>query len=371
MDLSLTEQQMMLQETIRELRRRDYAKEILVAIDAGAESAASHWEALVSTGILGSLIPEDLGGAGGTVTDTAMIYEELGRGPVPGPHFSSGVLGALVLLEGGTPEQQRTLLPAIASGERVFAVAITEADYGWGPDFVRLPARRRGDEFTLSGTKLFVHDATEATDLIVAARMENGGVGLLLMEAAAQGVATRPLAGFATGLAEISLADGVVPSSSLIGGGAEDGWEVLARAFGKALPVLSAYQVGGLAQVFDMSLLYSQTRHQFQQPIGRFQRVQDHVIDIVNHLDAARWTTYEALWQVDAGREAAAAVHTAATIASEAYYLGCNAAHDVHAGIGIMREYGLTLHTKMSRTLYHYLGGPRYHRDRLADILDL
>ena len=139
----------------------------------------------------------------------------------------------------------------------------------------------------------------------------------------------------------------------------------------RATAVLCAYQVGGLESVFRMCLEYSRTRRQFRQPIGRFQRVQDHVIDIVNHLDAARWTTYEALWKLDTGRPAEGGVHMAAALASEGYYLACNAAHDVHAGVGIVREYGLTLHTRMSRTLYHHLGSPRYHRRRLAGALGL
>ena len=362
----------MLQQVVHDLRERDFTKETLVAIDAGRESVDVRWPNLVSVGILGSLIPEEYGGAGGSLVDTAVIYEELGRGPVPGPHLSSGVLAALVLLEGGTSEQQRALLPEIASGERTFALAVTEEDYGWGPEFIRCPARFNGADFAVSGTKLYVHDATEATDLIVAARLENGNVGLLLVNARAGGVASRALPGFATGLCEVSLSGLRVPRSALVGGGVEDGWAVLERVFLKAQLVLSAYQVGGLSEVFDLSLAYSQTRRQFGQAIGRFQRVQDHVIDIVNHLDAARWTTYEALWKVDTGQQdAVAAMHTAAVVASEAYYYGCNSAHDVHAGLGIVREYGLTLHTKLSRTLYHYLGSPRYHRKQLAQALGL
>lgn len=371
MDLTLTEQQKMLQATMNELRNRDYTKETLVAIDAGKEPALGHWQSLASTGILGSLIPEEFGGAGASLADTAVIYEELGRGPVPGPHFSSGVLAALVLLEGGTDTQKRTLLPGIASGERIFALAITEEDYGWGPEFIQTLARTRGTDVLIDGTKLFVHDATDATDLIVATRLETGSIGLVHMDKHARGVATRALPGFATGLSEVTLLQALVSKSSIISS-MEDGWDVLERAMRKATLILSAYQVGGLSQVFDMSLLYSQTRRQFQQPIGRFQRVQDHVIDVVNYLDAARWTTYEALWKADEAREGAIeAMHTAATTASESYYYGCNSAHDVHAGMGIVREYGLTLHTKMSRTLYHYLGSPRYHRKRLAHAMGL
>ena len=118
-----------------------------------------------------------------------------------------------------------------------------------------------------------------------------------------------------------------------------------------------------------MSVAYSRTRHQFSQPIGRFQRVQDHIIGAVNHLDAARWTTYEALWKLDSGRDARSSVHLAKAVTSEAYLKVCAGGHEVHAGVGVMREYGLTLHTQRSRTLYHYLGDARYHRRRLADAL--
>jgi alkylation response protein AidB-like acyl-CoA dehydrogenase len=120
-----------------------------------------------------------------------------------------------------------------------------------------------------------------------------------------------------------------------------------------------------------MSVEYSRTRRQFGTPIGRFQRVQDHIINLVNQLDAARWTTYEALWKLDSGRPAAASVHMAKAVASEAYLKACDSGHEVHAGIGVVREYGLTLHTKMSRTLYHFLGDPTYHKRKLGDALEL
>jgi alkylation response protein AidB-like acyl-CoA dehydrogenase len=123
--------------------------------------------------------------------------------------------------------------------------------------------------------------------------------------------------------------------------------------------------------VFDLSVTYSRERSQFGQTIGRFQRVQDHIIHIVNYLDAARWTTYEALWKLDSGIDAASSVHMAKSVASESYMRACDFGHEVHAGIGVMREYGLTLHTKMSRSLYHCLGSPKDHRRRLEHALGL
>ena len=371
MDLLLNEQQRMLQSTIQDLLRRDFTKETLTSIDTGTVDAAQGWSALASTGLLGSLVPEEHGGVGGSFSDAGVVFEELGRGPVPGAHFSSGVFAALALQECGSGEQQAAHLPAIASGDEVFAVAVTEPEYGWERGDVQLAAERTTGGYTLTGVKLHVPDAVQATHFLVAAHVTgDASVGLFIVPADAPGVACRTLRGLSTGLGEVRL-DGVVVGEDTLLGGASDGWDAFERAMLKATAVLSAYQVGGLESVFRMCLEYSRTRRQFQQPIGRFQRVQDHIIDIVNHLDAARWTTYEALWKLDTGRPAESGVHMAAALASEGYYLACNAAHDVHAGVGIVREYGLTLHTRMSRTLYHHLGSPRYHRRRLAWALGL
>ena len=80
-------------------------------------------------------------------------------------------------------------------------------------------------------------------------------------------------------------------ADALLGGRENHGWSALTRAMQRALPVLCAYQVGSCQAVFEMSVEYSRTRIQFGVPIGRFQRVQDHIMRLVNHLDAARWTT--------------------------------------------------------------------------------
>ncbi len=366
MDLFLNEQQRMLQAAVQELLRRDFPKDVLAAIDAGAESAGDRWPAIASTGILGSLIPEEYGGAGGSFSDAGVVFEELGKGPVPGSAFSSAALAALVIMEAGSAEQQRAWLPAIADGSAAFACVITESDAGWDPD--PASASFDADGGRLSGVSLNVLEA-DATHFLVAARIE-GGAGLAVVPADAPGVSARPVPGMAAGLGELRLDAVEIDDASVMPPGDTTN-DAVERAALRAAALLSAYQVGGLDRVFEMCLAYSQTRRQFQQPIGRFQRVQDHIIDIVNHLDAARWAVNEALWKLDTGRPAEASVHMAAALASEGYYLGCNAAHDVHAGVGIVREYGLTLHTKMSRALYGRLGSPRRHRRQIAKALGL
>ena len=384
MDLALTPEQEMLKSAVSRFVQQEYPKETLLEIAASGSPVPSEpWRKLADTGWLGIVVPQEYQGEGGSLTDAGVLFEELGRGPVPGPHLSSAVLSVSTILAGGTEEQKREWLPRLATGERILVPAVTEADYGWDQDDVHLAAQLDGGAFRLSGTKVYVFDAASATHFLCAVRLEDppnpplirggkgGSVGLVAVPADAPGVEVRSLPGFAWNLAEVKLENVSVEKSALLGLAFDGGWDALQQGIGRTIPVLGAYQVGACQAVYEMSVEYSRKRIQFGQPIGRFQRVQDHIINLVNQLDAARWTTYEALWKLDTGRSAADSVHLAKAVASEAYYQACNFAHEVHAGVGSMTEYGLTLHTSASRTLYHYLGDPRYHRRRLADALGL
>jgi len=373
MHLALTESQEMLRATARSFMEREAPRDVIVAMQKDDASLRPElWRKAADLGWLGILIPAEHGGSAGSPTDAAVLYEEMGRGPLPGPFFSSGILGALTVMAGGTPEQQQRILPAIARGERVLSLAITEPNASWGAGGVALAPQRRDSGYRLDGVKVFVADATSATDLVVAVRTGEGpgDWSLLLVDARAPGVSARRLPGFLSWHCEVAF-DGVeVPATHLLGAREGQGWAVLETALLRAWPVLSSYMVGGCQAVFDLSVAHSRARVQFSVPIGRFQRVQDHIIRLVNHLDSARWTTGEALWKLDSGRPATAAVHMAKAVASEAYLEACNAAHEVHAGMGSLVEYGLAAHTQMSRTLFHHLGDPRWHKRRMADALE-
>jgi alkylation response protein AidB-like acyl-CoA dehydrogenase len=372
MDLSLTESQEMLRAAARTFVEREAPRHTVVAMQQAESSLVPDlWRKACDAGWLGILVPAEYGGSESSLTDAAVLYEELGRAPLPGPFFSSGVLGALTVMEAATPEQRRAILPRVARGEAILSVAINEPNASWGPQGITLRAQRLGDRYRLDGTKVFVSDANAATELIVVVRTGDAptDLSLLLLDTAARGVRVKRLRGFLSWQCEVAL-DGVeVPTTNLLGGAEHRGWAALDRALQKALPVLCSYMVGGSQAVFDMSVAHSRERVQFGVPIGRFQRVQDHIIRLVNHLDAARWTTAEALWKLDVGRPATAAVHMAKAVSSEGYLEACNAAHEVHAGQGSLTEYGLVAHTQMSRTLFSYLGDPRWHKRRMADAL--
>ncbi len=375
MDLGLTEAQEILKATAANFVQQEYPKETLLGLEMTPTGMTPElFRKVADLGWLGIIIPESYGGAGRSFTDAAVLFEELGRGPVCGPYFSSSILGALTVLHGGTEEQKRALLPQVARGNCVLCVAVTEPHYGWQPQAVQMPASRQNEHYVLNGVKLFVHDAQVATHLLCAVRTgadngTQGGITLVLVEAKTPGVRIRSLPGWMGQVDEIRFDQVRVPAEAVLGGEEGRGWDILEAAAMQAIPILCAYKVGSCQAVFEMAVAYSRTRVQFGQPIGRFQRVQDHIIGMVNHLDAARWTTYEALWKLDTGRPAASSVHLAKAVTSEAYVKVCDGAHEVHAGVGVIREYGLTLHTQRSRALYHLLGDPRYHRRRLADAL--
>lgn len=372
MDLSLNDTQQLIQNSARDFVRGACARDVLLKLDRDpAAIMDGMWKQMSELGWTGMAIREQYGGTGNCMTDVAVLFEELGTGPVPGPLFSSAVLCARILLEAGGESMKQAWLPRIAGGERVFALALTEAPYGWSANSIRLEAKSDGNDYLLSGTKVFVHDALFATDLLVAARIEGGaGITLFRVGAKASGVAVRTLDGFLTGMGEVTFDNVRVSNDDLIGA-AGAAWTPLERAMLAATPVLCAYKVGACRAVYDMSVNYARERTQFGQIIGRFARVQDHIIHLVNYLDSARWTTYEALSKLDSGADAAASIHVAKSVSSESYLRACDFAHEVHAGIGVMREYGLTLHTKMSRSLYHCLGAPSIHRKRLESVLGL
>lgn len=378
MDLALTEAQELLRNAAADFIKNEAPKTAVRQIDENPTGFSPEmWRKMADLGWTGMLIPTEYGGGGRNLMDTAVLYEEMGRAALPSPHHSSAVACALIIIQGGSQEQKQRLLPPLASGQKIMALAFTEPEYGWGPGSVKMTASKSDGGFALTGTKLFVPDAQVADQLLVVARTSGGsnpdsGLTLFVVDRNAAGISTKTLSGF-TGekLNEITFNDVKVDASNVIGN-ADAGWSILEPALDKATVILCAYMSGASAQVLDISVEYSNNRVAFGTPIGRFQRVQDHLIDIVNGVDAARYTTYEAIWKLDENKPGATeSVSVAKAVASESFYNLCDSAHHVHGGIGIDKDYGLYMYTKKSRSLYHYLGDPVYHKRRLAKLLEL
>jgi alkylation response protein AidB-like acyl-CoA dehydrogenase len=371
-DLSLTEPQKMLRKTALDFVKDNTPKLVIQGLqetDTGMTDEL--WQKMAALGWQGIIIPEAYGGAGLNLESAGVLMEALGTGPVPGPFFSSSILGANIVMQAGSEEQKKAILPAVARGAQVLTLAFTESAGSWNPESVKCTATRRGNEYTINGVKLFVQDAAAATRLIVAARAGRtaGGITLFLVDAKSPGVTVRRLGGFMAGRNfEVKLDAVRVPESAVLGEVGR-GWAPLERAVEQSVPALCAYKVGGCQAVFDMCVTYTQTRVQFGQKIGRFQYVAGMAIEVFNLLESARWTTYEALWKVSTGRPAAESVHTAKAVASEAYWQAVTLGHQIISGVSFSREHELTFHLRASRALYHHLGDPAYHRWQLATAL--
>ena len=170
---------------------------------------------------------------------------------------------------------------------------------------------------------------------------------------------------------EVTFEDVQVDDSAVLGV-AGGGWAPLQSAFQRAAPVLCAYKVGGSQAVFDMSVEYSRTRRQFGTPYWTLPAgAGPHHRHSEPPGRRAAGQPTRRCGSSTQGEPADTSVHMAKAVSSEAYMQACNGAHEVHAGLGVMREYGLTLHTRMSRTLYHVLGDPLHHRRRMVDTLDV
>ena len=355
--------------------RRDAPKEVVQVLqETDTGYTEELWQKVVEMGWLGVIIPEQYGGTGNPLTSAGVLFEALGTGPLPGPYFSSGILGSLIILEAGTEEQKQRILSAVANGKQILTLALTEPEYSWEPRTVQTTAESKNGDFVLNGLKLFTLDAQAASHFIVVARTGKEadpakGISLFMVDSNSDGVSVRQVSGFLAGRTfEIKLDSVKVPRSAMLGA-KDEAWPLLEQAIDKSIPVLCAYKVGGCQAVFDMALEYSRVRIQFGQPIGRFQRVQDMIIEMIDHVDAARWTTYEALWKLDTQRPYAESVHLAKAVSSQAYWEVVTLAHRVFSGISYSKEHPVSFHTRASRSLYSYLGEPSYHRQRIAQFL--
>jgi alkylation response protein AidB-like acyl-CoA dehydrogenase len=372
LDFRLTESEEILKTTAVNFLKRDINKQTLEALhDSDTGYNQDIWRKVCDMGWLGIITPKRYGGTGYPLTTAGVLFEALGAAPLPGPYFSSGILGSLIIQEAGTAEQKKAILPKIANGTLVPALVMTESLYGLKAGPGKISAEKKRGDYLIDGKKLFTPEAMSATHLIVPIRTGNkiDSISLFLVDKKTAGVSIRQLPGYLIGRAfEVKLDSVKVPQSSLLGE-KNKGGAPLMRAIQKSIPVLCAYQVGGCQAVFEIAVEHSRIRVQFGQAIGRFQRVQDMIIEIINQVEAARWTTNEALWKLDAKGLVPESIHLAKAVASESYWQACNFAHRAISGISYSMEHPLSLHTRASRYLYNYLGEPAYHKQQLAKLL--
>ena len=335
------------------------------------------WTKLAEQGWLGLVYPEAYDGMGLGLVDLVVLMEEMGRAVVPGPYFSAVLLGGLAILEAGGEAQKKEWLPKIAAGDRRVALAWMEPSAQLGPAGVTLSAVEKGGRYTLSGTKLFVHDAHTADALVVAARTRPGagadGVSLFLLPKGTRGleVTLLPTMDQTRKLCEVSLADVSVGAAALLGA-AGAGWAPLARVLDRATVALCAEMCGGAQKVLDMTVEYAKIRQAFGRPIGSYQGVKHRAADMLVDVENSKSITYYAAWALDEGAaEAPLAVSMAKAYVSDAYRRVAAAGIQLHGGIGFTWEHDLHLYFKRAKGSEFTFGDATHHRERVAQLVNL
>jgi alkylation response protein AidB-like acyl-CoA dehydrogenase len=377
MDIGFTEEQ----ELLRTSARRFLENECPTAFvrERMAEPAAitgDFWRKLAEQGWFGILYPEEADGSGLGLVDMTVLMEEMGRAVMPGPFFSTVLLGGAAILEAGSPEQRQDWLPRIAAGDAKLSLAWTEPNARGDAAGIVASGRETAAGFVLSGTKLFVPDAHLSDALVVAMRTRDGstmedGVSLFLVPSDTPGltVTLLPTIDETRKLCEVRLDNVAIAPAALLGE-KHGGWLALARVLDRATVALCAEMCGGAQRVLDMTTDYAKIRVTFGKPIGSYQGVKHRAADMLVDVENAKSLTYYAAWAIDEGlAEAPLAVSMAKAYASDAYRKVAGAGIQLHGGIGFTWEHDLQLYFKRAKASEVAFGDATWHRERVARLL--
>jgi alkylation response protein AidB-like acyl-CoA dehydrogenase len=378
MNFGFNEEQELLRNTARKFFENECPSDTVRRLMETPEGInAELWKKLAEQGWLGLIYPEQYDGMALGLVDLVVLMEEMGRAVAPGPYFSTVLLGGLAVLEAGSDAQKKEWLPKIAAGDRRVALAWMEPSAQLGPAGVTLTAVEKGGTYTLSGTKLFVHDAHTADALVVAARTGPGagadGVSLFLLPKGTKGLAVTllPTMDQTRKLCEVACADVTVRADALLGT-AGAGWAPLARVLDRATVALCAEMCGGAQKVLDMTVEYAKIRQAFGRPIGSYQGVKHRAADMLVDVENSKSITYYAAWALDEGSpEAPLAVSMAKAYVSDAFRRVAAAGIQLHGGIGFTWEHDLHLYFKRAKGSEFTFGDATHHRERVAQLVNL
>jgi alkylation response protein AidB-like acyl-CoA dehydrogenase len=367
MDFSLTEEQEMLRKSARDFLTAECPKSLVREIEEGELGYSPElWKKMAGLGWMGLVLPEEYGGAGFSLLDMAVLYEEFGRAAAPGPMFSTIALGALPILDFGTVEQKKEILPAVAAGEAIMTMAISEEDVNEEPKYVATRAEPSGDGFAISGTKLFVPFADVADYVLVVARTEGNpgdqrGITVFIVDPKAQGISLTPLVTIAADRQFEVVFNKVQVAAGDILGSLHEGVPLLSAALRKATAIQCAMMVGGAQQEMELTAEHTKTRVQFNRPLGAFQAVQHRLADMYIDVHGARWTTYQAVWRLSEGLPAYRELAIAKAFTNIACQRVAASAQQLHGGVGVDKDYDLHYYFRRAKGYQLTLGSTPFH----------
>ncbi len=347
MDFQLTEAQRAIRAAIREFAEREI-RPAAHLYDEKGEFPSEIVNKMASLGLMGMIFPEEYGGAAMDYVSYALALEEIARqdGGIALTVASHNSLCSNHIYLAGTEEQKRKYLLPLTRGERLGAWALTEPGSGSDAGALQTTAVRKGDRWILNGTKNFITQGSVASVYVIMAittrNLEKRGVSAFILEKGTPGF--RPgrkeakLGVRCSDTAQLIMEDAEVPAENLLG--------EINHGFMDTLTILDGGRIGiaamalGLARgALEESVKYAKERHQFGQPIGRFQAIQWKLADMVTEIEAARLLTHRAAAMKDRGLPTTKESAMAKLFASEVGMRACTQAIQVHGGYGYLRDF--------------------------------
>lgn len=329
------------------------------------------WKQLAQLDLIGLLLPEEHGGAGMTLVEGVVLYEELGRALAPTPHFVSAVLCGGALVRAGSPAQRAAWLGPMVAGEAILTPAWFEPENSCGPRGVQVRATPDGDAFRIWGTKRHVAFAAAATRFVVLARTGDApeDLDLFLVDPAADGVSSTQQRSIGSDTQyQVELHDVQVTAGDRIGP-AGSGWRTWDAVMHDACILAGAQAMGGAAYALDITVQYAKDRRQFDKPLGAFQALAHYLADAATAVDGGTTLVHEAAWAAASGRPVERLAPMAKLFACRTYRDLTAMAQQVFGGIGFTVEFDIQLYFRRAKQLEISWWDTRYLEERVAAAL--
>ena len=376
MPLLLTEEQQLLKESARGFLDEKVPVSALRKLrDSRDETGFSRplWKEMAEMGWAGVLVEEGHGGSDFGFVGAGVIAEEMGRTLTASPFLSTSILAATALRKFAGKAQQDALLPKIATGEALFALAVDEGSKH-RPAKTAMRAEKAGNGFRLSGDKTFVADGHVADKVIVAARTagapgERDGLTLFLIDARAKGVsAERTIMVDSRNAARLKF-DGVEATGDDVIGEVDGGMTALEGVLAAGCAGLAAEMSGSAQQAFALTVDYIKQRKQFGRTVGSFQALQHRAAHLHVELELTKSVVLKALQDLDAnfgfaGLTCSLAKAKAGAVAR----LASQEAIQMYGGVGMTDDVDIGFYMKRIRVAQEMFGDAAYHSDRIARL---
>lgn len=331
------------------------------------------WQQMVEMGFVGTLVPEEFGGSAFGFAGMGQVFEQAGRNLSASPLLSTAVVGASLLQLVGSDEQRQSLLPAIAEGKLLMALAVDEKPRH-APWHIETVAQERDGGYVLTGKKTFVIDGHVADKLIVVARTHadnepTQGMSLFLVDPKAEGVRIeRTIMVDSRNAANVTFDHVKVGADGLLGE-RDQGYVALDKVLDIANAQLASELLGISLEAFERTVAYMQERKQFGVTIGSFQALQHRAAHMFSELELVKSVVLKALVALDEhDPQASSLVSLAKAKACEVAELVTNEAIQLHGGMGMTDEFDVGLFIKRARSVQALYGDYRYHANRFARL---